>query len=70
MEQHILKTDIKYRGHHKKGITIFNATKVSLQQKCSHEKQKCIFKIAEMKTMRNYPNLQFFSFLMSSSLPF
>ncbi len=32
MEQHVLKIVIEYRGRHKKGITIFNATEVSLQQ--------------------------------------
>jgi len=33
MEQHILKFAIEYRERHKKGITIFDATEVSLQQK-------------------------------------
>jgi hypothetical protein len=37
MEKHIFKIDIEYRGHHKKGITNFNATEVNLQQKFMFE---------------------------------
>ncbi len=31
-KQHILMIAVEYRGRHKKGITILNATEVSLQQ--------------------------------------
>ncbi len=33
-KQHILKIAVEYRGRYKKGITIFNASEASLQQKC------------------------------------
>jgi hypothetical protein len=36
-KQHILKIAVEYRGRHKKGITIFNAAKVSQQQKILFE---------------------------------
>ncbi len=32
MEQRILNFFIDYRGHHRKGISIYNATEGSLQQ--------------------------------------
>jgi hypothetical protein len=41
MEQHIMKIAIEYRGRHKKGITTFNDTENSLQQKYMFELHKC-----------------------------
>jgi len=37
MEQHIV---IDYRGRHRKGITIYNANQVNLQQKFGFNEQK------------------------------
>jgi hypothetical protein len=35
MEEHIFKITIDYRGHHRKGITTFNAFEAGLQQNLS-----------------------------------
>jgi hypothetical protein len=43
MEQHIFFILIDYRGHHWKGVVIYNATCVSLQQKTWFHWKKCIF---------------------------
>jgi hypothetical protein len=33
MEQHVLSIGIDYRGHHSKGMAIYNVTESNLQQK-------------------------------------
>jgi hypothetical protein len=33
MEQHVFVVFIDYRGHHRKGVAILNATQVNLKQK-------------------------------------
>ncbi len=72
MEQHILKIVMEYRWHHKKGITIFNATEVSLQQKFD----VCITKMYFKKLRKDENNERiskitfFWVFKMSSTYLF
>jgi hypothetical protein len=43
MEQHIFCLFIDYRGHHRKGVAIYNATYVNLQQKLWFHWTKNVF---------------------------
>ncbi len=67
MELHILKITIEYRGSHKKGITIFNATEVSLQQQ---QQIVSITKMYFLKLQKDESNekIDFFGFLKMTSV--
>jgi hypothetical protein len=55
MEQHVFCIFIDYRGRHRKGVAIYDATLVNLQQKLwFHIKKECIFEhYREFQTIRN-----------------
>ncbi len=63
MEQHNLKIVIEYRGRHKKGIIILNATEVSLHQKFMYKWPKCIlYNCGKLKLMKISQLLHFSGF--------
>ncbi len=54
MEQHIVCIFIDYRGHHRKGVEIFNADYVNFQPKLWFQWKKCIFgHYREVQTIKN-----------------
>jgi hypothetical protein len=51
MEQHIFYTFIDYRGHHRKGVAIFNADNVDFEPKPWFQQKKVCF-----RTLQRGPN--------------
>jgi hypothetical protein len=62
MKRQIFKIAIDYRGHYLKGITIYNAIGVNLEQKMFLNEQKCIFKhYRKVKKVKKYSIITFFN---------
>ncbi len=60
MERQNFNIRIDNRGHHCKGITIYNDTKVSLQQKLMFQWTKNVFLNTAAKIAKNLYNTIFF----------
>jgi hypothetical protein len=43
MEQHVVCIFIDYRGHHRKGVAIYNATEINLQENLGFIQQMIYF---------------------------